>query len=385
MKTYKKIIIAFYASSRRPSEYRSGAEFIRFAGGLGFDLAVIADLADNDDQSHFTDYAPGIDIVRVPSPLKAQASFYKYGDFVAQLIWQRRAAKWIRQHAADAEVIWILNGAQPWFPIKNYFLAHNKVIWGPIGGGALPPPALLAKMSRSAAFREHVRGWLEALSFVLLRRNLKHIAPDRLIAFARTSEAQRRLKSKIPGLDAPIIPEILVPLKSREIARSPQQAPRFLWVGQDVPRKNLPLALDIFARLRQAHFPEATLDIYGCDRSSAPPGVVYHGWVPRIDWDSYRDQGVLLLTSYREGLPSVILEAISAGLLCVTSDTGALASLRLDSLYVMPAADYPVVSEPIIDVVGEKVRAHLAKATVSIPLLDFRQDLVQHLDQHGLL
>ena len=115
------------------------------------------------------------------------------------------------------------------------------------------------------------------------------------------------------------------------------------------------------------------------------PEVHYHGWVPCIDWSGYRDDGILLLTSFREGLPSVVLEAASHGLLCLCSDVGALASLHLPNICVLPREEYPDFLHTTIDELARQVKSHLTLSVLSLPSRDYRTDLTTYLQQAGII
>jgi glycosyltransferase involved in cell wall biosynthesis len=184
-----------------------------------------------------------------------------------------------------------------------------------------------------------------------------------------------------------VIPEILTPIKGQSYSRIPQDSPRFVWVGQDIPRKNLPAALDLFERLRSTAFPNATLDVFGVTlegKSNAPQGVNFRGWVSAIDWDSYRHDGVLMLTSYREGLPSAVLEAASAGLLCLVSDVGSLRSLELPTMQVLNHAEYPNYSTSTVTQLVARIREHLTSEHLDIAPVDFRSRLHDFLSERGI-
>jgi len=104
---------------------------------------------------------------------------------------------------------------------------------------------------------------------------------------------------------------------------------RILWVGRMAPEKNLDRLLRVFVRL-QVQLPGAKLVLVGdgserrrimevCERNPVLRGVEFHGWL-RDPWTVGRDCDVLVLTSDREGLPTVILEAWDAGLPVVSVD-----------------------------------------------------------------
>lgn len=381
-----RVICAFYASTTYGSEYRAGLEFIRFAASNGFDLAIVADLEENSPAMVLEAEAPGIRVVRIPSPVKRQATLYRFSDVIPQTIWHLRVARWLAKETMPLHTLWIQNGAQPWLPLVPYFALASNLIWGPTGGGEPPPVAMLLRLDWKTRVRERVRSLVEEQ---FLRNKLSAVArrdAPRFLPLARTVEVQRRLGHWIHSV-IPVIPEILDPLSGVTVQRTPSYIPRFVWVGQDIPRKNLQLALEIFAALRRDEFPDSTLDVFGCTRPGvqSKEGVTFHGWVPRIDWPSFQNDGVLLLTSFREGLPSVVLEAARHGLLSVTTDVGAISSLGINTLHILPRDEYPNFSSGSLWQVAARIRLHLAQHTINLPPVSHTTNLANYLRAEGII
>lgn len=377
---------AFYVSQVYGSEYRAGFEFVKFAAANGFDLAVIADLENNCNSHELEAAAPGIRVVRIPSLVKRQASLYRYSDFVAQTLWHRRVVDWLRRNTERIDCVWIQNGAAPWLPLVAYFDIAPVVLWGPVGGGESPSPRMARTLTVRARLREALRSRLERAMLGTKVAALKRPGSPRLVVLARTADAQRQLEACLK-MAVPLIPEILDPIEGASLTRMAGDQPAFVWVGQDLPRKNLRLALSMFEYLRREFFPNSTLDVFGCNAptGSAVPNVRFHGWVPRVDWERFRDDGVLLLTSFREGLPSALLEAVRNGLLCVTSDVGAIGRLGIDSIFVLPREEYPDFSDTTMSAIGSRIRQHLGAQSTTIAPVSFRADLLQQLRANGLL
>lgn len=380
----RNVICAFYASTNYGSEYRAGLEFIRFAASEGFDLAVIADLEQNSSVAELEAEAPGIQVIRIPSPVKKQQTLYRYSDLIAQTVWHFRVVRWLRGHK-HIENLWVQNGASPWLPLAPYFGVSPTLIWGPVGGGEPPPRAMMLMLPLVSRLRERMRSSFEKFLLKGKFAAMRLKAAPRVIALARTSDAQRQLQDGL-GSKIPLIPEILDPLNTVRIKREKMSNPRMIWVGQDIPRKNLRLGLDIFENLRRDYFPNATLDVFGCESSKETniPGVSYHGWVSRIDWSLWKDDGVLLLTSFREGLPSAVLEALQNGLLCVTSDVGAIAGLGAPTVLTLPRTEYPAYSSRAIQQVAERIRQHLDATEIELDAISYRASLSQYLKAEGV-
>jgi glycosyltransferase involved in cell wall biosynthesis len=381
-----KVICSFYASTTYGSEYRAGLEFIKFAAANAFDLAIVADLEENSSEPELEASAPGISVVRVPSPVKHQPTLYRYSDFFAQWIWHFRVARWLHKQQWDVQCLWVHNGASPWLPLTQYFGLSKILIWGPVGGGEPPTAAMMKKLRWKDRLRERLRSLVER---IMLRGKiaglLAHRAP-RVVAMARTGDAQRQLSSRL-GRHIPVIPEIIDPLEAVNLRRVPGASPRLIWVGQDIPRKNLSLALQLFMRLRLEAFPELTLDIFGCSPPSKAliEGVTFHGWVPSVPWQEFHNDGVLLLTSFREGLPSAVLEAARNGLLTIASDVGAIGSLGIPTIHLLPKDEYPNYTDTTIHYLKNRIRQHIAQKEVHFESVSHRNRLVDYLRTEGCI
>jgi glycosyltransferase involved in cell wall biosynthesis len=376
----RNVICAFYASTSYGSEYRSGFEFIRFAAENGFDLAIISDLDNNSTAAEMEAAASGIKVIHIPSPAKQQATLYRFNDYWAQTLWHWRVARWLSKRPQKLNSLWIQNGASPWLPLMPYFGSARTVIWGPVGGGEPPSAAMMSRLPIMTRFREMARSIVEDNMLRRKFRAAKKETSSRLLVLARTSEAQRRLQKGL-NIIVPLIPEILDPLAAFHFDKQPVTTPRFVWVGQDIPRKNLPLALEIVARLRKGAFRAATLDIFGCAAPSGkvPDGVTYHGWVSAIDWSAFQVGGVLLLTSFREGLPSAILEALQNGLLCISSNVGSIGGLGAPTVMVLPHDEYPDYSDESINRIADRVQEHLARDCIELASISNRVALTEFL------
>jgi glycosyltransferase involved in cell wall biosynthesis len=366
-------IVVFYASDRYGSEYRAGLEFIDLARQAGFNAVVIADLHHNLNEAELAERFPGMAVVVVPSIVRRQESLYRYNDVVPQLVWHRRAAALIRQRFGQVNELWLQNGALPWLPVDSYLpIVRDRLIWGPVGGGGAARPGYLKGARIAARLREGLRGTIEHLA---LKRQVKQLnkfqaGGKRLAVMARTYAIASQLESDGLRNHILVVPEIVIPIRGKQITKPAAMTPRFVWVGQNVPRKNLAMAMMLFGRFRR-HFPDATLDIYGSDdQRFAGEGVTLHGWVSRVPWEDYSAGGILLLTSFREGLPSVVLEALEHGLACVSTDVGSVRTLEGAPLYLIPMAEYPQVSEPVLEEIIAFVAAQLERTAFDLERID---------------
>jgi glycosyltransferase involved in cell wall biosynthesis len=104
------------------------------------------------------------------------------------------------------------------------------------------------------------------------------------------------------------------------------QKGRFLFIGRNEVRKGLPLLLDAVQIVDGA-----TLDVIGATKNGLrpQPRVTFHGEIrERAAIRAQFDRAdFLVVPSYAEGMPTVILEAFSAGLPVIGTDVGAVAEL----------------------------------------------------------
>ena len=368
--TYK-VAVVFSISSKFGSELRSGFELTQFALKAGFNILIMSDVEKNDEESVLESKLEGMNIFRIPSPIKKLKYLYKFTDFLPQIIWHYRVAKFIKEEFPNVELIWIINGAQPWLPIHMYLRKNIRLIWGPIGGGERCPEALKIKLSFFARSREKLRDFIQNFAIKNKAKLILSYPPGTIIPLARTRSASQLLTAAL-GVKIPIdiVPEILHPIRQKNyVFNSTPRHPKFVWAGQDIPRKNLELAINIFTMLKCKYFPAATLDIYGVESDKKIMGVNFCGWVNPIDWTKYCGNGILFITSFREGMPSVLLEAIQAGLLCISTDVGSVGEIDCETLMTIPMTNYPNCSAVMLEEIYKKIFNYLNKEAFCLILV----------------
>lgn len=110
----------------------------------------------------------------------------------------------------------------------------------------------------------------------------------------------------------------------------------FLFVGRDFERKNGPLVLEAFRRVRAQH-PEARLIVVSRPADGKPivePGVTHYLFLPRQELLDriYPQADVLVLPSRAEGFGLAILEAMSVGLPAIVVDAWAMPEIISDGV-----------------------------------------------------
>lgn len=212
-------------------------------------------------------------------------------------------------------------------------------IFGPVGGGQITPAPLLPAFGahqRSERFRSTFtrllpfsplhRYWLGKMSRVL----------------ATNTDTVRLAKAlgarQVTAWFDAALPKSFFAASPRRFHRTPGPL-RLVWIGRMVPRKALPLTLDILAAVQQP----ATLTLIG---DGLPPDEVHRliaerGLQDRVRWlgklgreqvrDNYLTHDALLFAGLRDSCPAQLVEAMGVGLPVITLDHHGAADLVPDA------------------------------------------------------
>jgi glycosyltransferase involved in cell wall biosynthesis len=162
-----------------------------------------------------------------------------------------------------------------------------------------------------------------------LRALLRRAATDVLgvtagsLAFAGGLERDPRFRVLPNGVDVARFAKARAPR-----AESAGDAPSFVYIGRAAPEKNRGFLLKVYAEAKRVR-PATTLTVVGpggtSDLTAVDPAVGTDPSVHLLGESDHVEEvlsgaDVLLLPSHREGLPTVILEALAAGVPVLASD-----------------------------------------------------------------
>lgn len=208
-------------------------------------------------------------------------------------------------------------------------------IFGPVGGGQVTPATLLpafgahqrserlrSAFTRLLPYSPLHRRWLGKMSLVLATNT------DTVALARRLGKQQVR-----PWFDAALPQDFFTPAPRQ--FRETAHPLRLVWIGRMVPRKALPLTLDILARVQQP----TTLTIVG---DGLPPEqirqlITDRALTHRVDWvgklsreqvrETYLNHDALLFAGLRDSCPAQLIEAMGVGLPVITLDHHGAADL----------------------------------------------------------
>lgn len=204
-------------------------------------------------------------------------------------------------------------------------------VWGPVGGMGFFPARFLGKIGVYGAvyyLGYNVYNWLQ----MFFMRRPRRAAKGAGLGLMAINEENQYWLARLYGVGSQICSAVGPPeeLRSGVRARELGQPLRVIWVGQHKPGKALNLALEALSLLRADI--SWTIDIAGSGimtqkwkelarKLAIEHRCVFHGTVSRDEVLQLMEKcDVHLLTSLREGTPTVIVEAFSAGLPTVCLD-----------------------------------------------------------------
>lgn len=126
-----------------------------------------------------------------------------------------------------------------------------------------------------------------------------------------------------------------------ELAGLPRRTPltRILWAAR-LDAEKRPGLLPVIARMLQERMPSAYIDVYGAsvlstfavEQWNGLPNLTYRGVFDSFEQIQVGEYDAFLYTSWFDGMPNVILEAVAAGLPVVAPDVGGIREMITDGL-----------------------------------------------------
>lgn len=180
-------------------------------------------------------------------------------------------------------------------------------------------------------------------------------------------------------------PDLNVRCSLRKEWSVPEDAVIVALVARVDPMKDHPTFLDAAQVVRKAR-QHARFLLVGKDTETLAPVIAAKGLTDRVRVLGFRNDvecllpgtDVLCLSSYGEGFPNVLGEAMACGVPCVSTDVGDARSIIFDTGLVVPARDPAALAHAMIDLIdrGPAARATLGLAareriekTYSLPMI----------------
>ena len=268
---------------------------------------------------------PGLEFVYIPKSPWIKLLRYRLGLYYAALRWWHRDAYRVARRLHGERRFDLVHQVnfQTYREPGYLWKLGVPFVWGPWGGVQNYPWRFLPLAGIGGAFRE---GWRSILNTVQLRlsRRVRQAAASAALLLACNSENQQRfaaVQGRRPQLMAGNgIPALLGPRPKHR----PPLTLRLLWIGRLINLKALPLLLRALTRL-PASLPYA-LRIIGqgprqkaWQRMAARLGLAARlVWLANLNRDQmmaeYRAADLFIFTSLRESIPTVVIEALGAGL-----------------------------------------------------------------------
>ena len=387
-----KAIVLFYCSPKFGSEYRFGWEYLRFAvENLDYDTVIISDIRKNIKPDEIHEIYPSLKCILIRSIVKSDRLLRKFTDFIPQVEWHSRTMRHLLSRELTFCTIWVATGAQPWLPVKHYIRMADGFVWGPIGGGEPINHTLSVTSLSYFKVRELVRNMIVRITTNAKRKTLLAGASDAgkdIFVLARTTHSHKLFQDLSSKIKVEIFPEILTISKKDIIDKNAKQnRVPYLWVGQDIARKNLSLGIKIYREVSRRFAKIQQLEIYGVGGDADTCNgrdLKYHGWVGAVPWARYRGAGIFVLSSSREGVPSALLEAFQAGCFCIVPDVGAISRIfdGNDRVFIYNHQEI-VDNKDIFDQMAAAINSYLALSSVHVPHISFEKSLYEFLKNGG--
>lgn len=189
--------------------------------------------------------------------------------------------------------------------------------------------------------------------------SILYVLATRVVAVSSGVESDIRRITIGMGERLKVIFNAITPPKDQNNRISSKERQTVIWVGRLDTPKNPQLILDAFAKLPKDH--NIILNIIGdgplkhlmtkhAEDLGLSNMVRFLGFQPN-PYNHMQEANLLVLTSDREGLPTVLVEALYCGLPIVSTDCGGgIRDILLDSVYgkIVPIGDADIIANAIL-------------------------------------
>ncbi len=366
-------LVCYYASKIKGSEYRSGNMYIDFLSKKKFKNLIISDLNQN------SDYSKKFNNVKIiKSIVNDQKLIYKFGDGLIQFFWHFKVYNYLRKQ--KVEEVWVNNSVMPWQPFFLYFFLGTKVILGPVGGGDSYLNFNFLKKFPIAFFKELFRFFIQII-FLTLSRFLLILSfnKKKIRILARTNSA-KQIWNFFGFKVKKVIPEIINPIKQDSIYFKNLHLNKvdFIWLGQNINRKRFDLAKSFFNKISNKKL-NAHLHVFGIEGKSNKK-ITFYGWQDNLNLKQKFDRAILLNFSFREGMPSSIIESVRNGYLILSSKVGSIEYIDYDWLYLFFIKEIEINNfdfEKIILI----IKKYYSSSKIDLKEIDFSKLLNKFLNE----
>src|SRR5690625_4417506 len=144
-------------------------------------------------------------------------------------------------------------------------------------------------------------------------------------------------------------------------------------------RRNI--EVNIYGDFPEHYYNEYKRTVYKSIEKKGIEGILkFHGWVDNLQQELQKND-ILILTSNSEGLPRVILEAMSKGKPVISFDVGGVRDLVLDNIngYVVPHGNYNVFAKKISTFLeNRELIEEFGNESIKIVENNFSQEVVKN-------
>jgi glycosyltransferase involved in cell wall biosynthesis len=242
--------------------------------------------------------------------------------------WQKRALK-KAQHICKTrsiDIIHQLNMVGYREPGMLWKIKNIPLVWGPIGGFGGIPNNYLKTFAKKEAIKQKIKQLLNAIQvyFPYIQKAIKNSN----ILIACNSDAHQQLSRfrKDPIYTISEVGTFYQPIKKEQAQKWDSPTLHLAWIGKLDSRKALPLALEVYNKLKLLNI---KLHVIGVDKSDIhqlaikpSDNIIFYPWLPLNEvHQKLQACHLLFFSSLYEATGTVVLEALTYGIPVLCHDT----------------------------------------------------------------